>query len=990
MAFANLACPKCGTTSSPGISRCPKCDTLLDLDAQLDLDATQPDLDVTQPILEARLDLDATQLMSDTGSPSAPAGWTEAAGLPRASFDSLAPGSLIGNRYEILRILGEGGMGAVYEARDRELDRVLALKVIRPELADNHEVLQMFKQELILARQVTHQNVIRIFDLGLADGLRFITMQYVEGYDLKSRLEEKGKLPPEEAAAIMMQVCEGLEAAHKQKVIHRDLKPQNIMIDAQGRALVMDFGLALSAETAGGEGKLMGTPHYMSPEQTQRRELDARSDLYTVGIIFFELLTGSLPFEAESLRQLLKSRSLETAPAPIERDPTIPKKLNDIVVKCLARDPDQRYQSATEIVYDIQVWLGIIVPPTKLWKRLSIVVGAALMVTVGVGVAIYLSRPGPPPKPLTVLVADFNNQTGEAVLDGTLEDPFAQAMEGASFISSYNRTTARREAVRQGAEKLNESGARLVALRDSLNVVITGAIAKGGADYTVSVKAVDSEGKPIAQSQIKAAKEQLLAAIPKLAQPIRKALGDRASAPANADEGNAFTASSLEAAHVYTLGAEAALAAKYEDARRYYQQALALDPNLARAYSGMAVIYRNLGDLGKAEDNLKIALSKPGLSQRERFRIRGVNYITNGSYEKAIDEYNSLLKQFPGDNAGHANVAIAYLYLRNLPRAVEEAREAIKIYPKNTGQRDNLALFLLYTGKFAEASREADEVIKLNPNFEQAYVVKALAALAAGKPDQAAEYYEQAGKASARGASYRVKGLADIALFEGRTADAATLLQAGIKADLADHDQQLFADKQVALAHTLLLRGQPKQAIAAAGQALQASKNPETQFLAARILANAGQEDQALEVAQLLSNKLGKLQQAYGKLIEGDLALKKGSLPQAIQLMVESQKLVDTWISRFDLGRAYLAAEAFSEADSEFDACIRRQGEATSLELEADPTYGYFPPAYYYAGRAQQGIGSPDAAESFRKFLALRGKATDDPLVIDAKKRAGK
>ncbi len=377
------------------------------------------------------------------------------------------------------------------------------------------------------------------------------------------------------------------------------------------------------------------------------------------------------------------------------------------------------------------------------------------------------------------------------------------------------------------------------------------------------------------------------------------------------------------------------------------------------------------------------------MSQRERFRIRGGNYVTNHSYEKAVDEYNSLLEQFPGDNAGHANVAIAYLYLRNLPRAVEEARKAIQIYPRNVGQRANVALFLLYTGKFEEAAREADEVIKLNPAFEQAYLVKALAALAGEKPDQAAAYYEQAAKSSARGASYRLKGLGDIALFEGRTSDALALLQAGIKADLAAGEQQLFAEKQVELAYTLLLLGQRGQAIAAAEQARKATKNPETQFLAARVLVDAGQEVKAREVAQQLSSKLGKEPQAYGKLIEGEIALKKGSIPEAVRLIGESQKLVDTWISRFDLGRAYLAVEAFPEADSEFDACIRRRGEVTSLQLEADPTYGYFPPVYYYAGRAQQGIGSPDAAESFKKFLALRAKATQDPLVADAKKRAG-
>jgi serine/threonine protein kinase/tetratricopeptide (TPR) repeat protein len=1007
MAPAKSACSNCGTISSPELIPCPKCGT-----SSLDLGVTRAGVtkvvnDATQVIGYAtevtsnssRVFGDATQIVNvDTERTliekqprSAAIGWTGAANAA-AFYENLTRGSIIGDRYEILRLLGEGGMGAVYKARDRELDRVVALKVIRPELANNHEILQMFKQELILARQVTHHNVIRIFDLGLAQGLRFITMQYVDGEDLKEYVMEKGKVTPKQAATIVMQICEGLEAAHKEKVVHRDLKPQNIMIDKQNRALVMDFGLAHSIETAATESKLLGTPSYMSPEQAMRKELDGRSDIFSAGIIFFELLTGTLPFQGTTLDELLEKRIKGTAPAPIEIDRTIPPKLNDIVVKCLARDPDQRYQTAAELVYELKVWLGIIVPPSAVWKRVSTAALVALVVTAGAGLTIYFRRPVPPPKPVTVLVSDFINKTGEQVLDGTLEDSFIRSMEGTSFINSFNRGQARREAAQQGAAKLNENAARLVALRDGLNVVISGTISRGPAAYTVSVKAMDPNGKQVAQAQVQEpTKERLLAAIPRLTQPIRKSLGDRASDSNKAEESNAFTTDSLQAAHLYTLGAEAALAAKYEDAIRYYQQALALDPNLARAWSGMGVIYRNRGDLEKAEEYLKIALAKPGLSQREKFRIRGANYVTNGSYEKAADEYKSLLNQFPGDNAGHANIAIAYLYLRNLPLSVEEARTAIEIYPKNAIQRGNLALFLLYSGKFEEAAREADTVIKLNPAFEQAYVVKALAALAREMPDEASAYYDQAGKASPRGASYRLKGLADIAVYEGRNSDAVALFEAGIKADAAAGQPQLLAEKQVELGQALLSLSPDRQgsAIAAAEAALKATRNPETQFLAARVLVDAGQETRAREIGQLLSNNLGKEKQAYGKLIEGELAFRRGRFQEAIRVIVESQKLVDTWISRFDLGRVYLAAGAFTEADSEFDACIRRRGEVTALGLEADPTYGYFPPVYYYAGRAQQGIGSPDALESFRKFLAVRTRATKDPLVDDARKRAG-
>jgi tetratricopeptide (TPR) repeat protein len=1007
MALALPACSKCGTTSSPGATSCPGCGALLDSEPTVVFasaaaagektelfDATfqsEPQSTPAQVLggATAIVDLNRTAIVDESGPASAPTGWTTVENGAAAAYESLTRGSIVGDRYEILRLLGEGGMGNVYRARDRELDRVVALKVVRPDLADDAEILKMFKQELILARQVTHQNVIRIFDLGLAQRLRFITMQYVDGEDLKEYVMEHGKLPPKTAANIMMQVFQGLEAAHKEKVVHRDLKPQNIMIDKGGRALVMDFGLAHPADTTGTAGKLLGTPAYMSPEQARREEVDERSDLFSAGIIFFELLTGKTPFEGQTLDEILEKRINTIAPAPIEIDRTIPPKLNEIVVKCLARDRDKRYQTAAEIVYDLQVWLGIVVPPSLMWKRISIAAVAILFLAMAAGIIIYLRRPVPPPKPVTMLVADFENRTGEAILNGTVEDAFIRAMEGASFINSFNRGQARREAARQGGGKLNEDGARLVALRDGLNVVISGNITKTPSAYSVSVKAIDPSGKTTAQAQVnEPTKEKLLASIPKLATPIRKALGERSSGPRQPEnESNTFTAASLEAAHLYTVGAEAALAAKYDVAIQNYQKALALDPNLARAYSGMGVIYRNRGDLDKAEELLKTALSKPGLSEREKFRIRGANYITNGSYEKAVDEYKSLLDQFPADNAGHANIAIAYLYLRNLRDSVEEARKAIEIYPKNAIQRSNLALFQLYAGSFDAASKEADKVIELNPKFEQAYVVKALAALASDKPEAAAGFYEQAGKASARGLSYRAKGLADIAIYEGRNADAVALLQTGIKADLDAGETQLAAEKGVELGYALTALGQGAQAIAAAMQALKNTRNSETQFLAARVLVDAGDDAAASEVAGTLSNRIGKEQQAYGKLLDGEIALHKGRAQSAIRTIVESQKMVDTWISRFDLGRAYLAAQAFTEADSEFDTCIRRRGEVTSLSLEADPSYGYFPPVYYYAGMAQRGIGSPDATASFQKFLSIRARAVRDPLVADAKTR---
>jgi serine/threonine protein kinase len=293
---------------------------------------------------------------------SGAAGWSRPVGSPSQPAlraGRIPPGSFLGRRYEIVQMLGEGGMGSVYKAKDMELERFVALKVIRPEFAEHEEVLRRFKQELILARKITHKNVIRIFDLGELDGLKFITMEFIEGQYLSSLAKEK--LPYEKSVDIMYQVCTALDAAHSEGVVHRDLKPQNVMVDKSGRAIVMDFGIARTMELGGGmtnTGALIGTPDYMSPEQVMGEHVDARSDLFTVGIMLYQLLVGQLPFKADTVQSAMFKRTREQSRRPTDVDDAVPPVLSDIVTKCLQLDPTLRYQTALEIQADLDAWRG--------------------------------------------------------------------------------------------------------------------------------------------------------------------------------------------------------------------------------------------------------------------------------------------------------------------------------------------------------------------------------------------------------------------------------------------------------------------------------------------------------------------------------------------------------------------------------------------------------------------------------------------------------
>ncbi len=619
-------------------------------------------------------------------------------------------GSILGGRYEIQKLLGMGGMGAVYKAHDMEVDRAVGLKVIRPDLAGNPAILARFKQELILARQVTHKNIIRIYDLSEAEGVKFITMEFIEGEDLRTILTRDGKLAPNEAAGIIRQSCAGLQAAHVEGVIHRDLKPSNIMRDAAGRVVIMDFGLAKTVQSDGmtQTGMMIGTMEYMSPEQAMGSELDARSDIFAMGLIFYELITGNMPYRADSAIASLVKRTQERAVPLHEVDPTVPAAISHIVAKCLERDPKNRYSSVQELLDDLDIAQGKrprssaaglsalragasdaqtletpspAVPQPAIrglgpMPRKWLVAAAAVLVAVlGVGGYFALSkRPQGqnatvPAAVMSLAIIPYYNDSGDTSLDwlsSSLSETLSTDVGSSSAIRQISQSRLQqvlRDLNISPQQQLDLSTLRRIADFVNADTVVTGKYVKIGDQ--IQINSTVDDLKHDRQFEIVtnvAGDKELLASISKLSQEVREKL---ASSPEMLKELQSKTpfvlTQSIPALRAYNEGLQIASANKYSDAAKKFEESTADDPTFALAFSQLGLAYHALGFDDKAELASRRAVTlSDNLPDNEKFLIQANNAIVTNDTNKGIAAYEKLTAVNPDDT--DAQFELAQLY----------------------------------------------------------------------------------------------------------------------------------------------------------------------------------------------------------------------------------------------------------------------------------------------------------------------------------------
>ncbi len=580
-------------------------------------------------------------------------------------------------------------------------------------------------------------------------------------------------------------------------------------------------------------------------------------------------------------------------------------------------------------------------------------------------------------EPLSVLIADFDNQTGDDVFDGALEQALQIGLEAAPFVSTFSRTAAKSIAseIRPDKTAMDEEAARLVSAREGIDVVMVGSIVDQGGGYELDVKVVNGlSGEEIANTDTGADnKSEVLGAINELAESIRRSLGDEVRSSQEAAM-ETITASSLEAMKAYTLAQEKATSGDYEGSLEHYRQAVELDGNFGRAYCGWALSLFTLGRTEEANARWEDAIARMGtMTERERLRTLGVYYLgVTRNFDKAVETLTELVDKYPADNSGRNNLALASFYTLDFDAALEQGREAHELYPRNEVIWSNLALYAMYAGDFETASQEAKALLEENGSYTPALLPIAMAANAADDWPAAEAAYARMQATGGRGPSMANLGLADLALFRADTDRAIDLLQDGIALDIESNNPRSAAIKRVMLGKAQGLAGDEERA---ARTLNEAARGGGTAILvpAALALVELGELDAAAAIATDLGESLQKQRRAYASLVEARIALASGDNIAAIDKLSAGLDIADLWLLRLHRGQAYLRAEAYVEALDEFRLARARIGEATAVFLDDQPTWHVTALLPFYTAEAQAALGmQSEAAVNLSRFLEYR------------------
>ena len=959
------------------------------------------------------------------------------------------------SHYRILEKLGAGGMGEVYLAEDMKLGRKVAIKILSEEYTTNRDRLHRFEQEASAASNLNHPNILTIHEVGKDDGRHYIATEFIDGVTLR-RKAAGSQLEMPQILDIAIQVASALEEAHAAGIVHRDIKPDNIMVRRNGYVKVLDFGLAKLTETVDRSpldneaatrvmvqtdaGVVMGTSHYMSPEQARGKPVDARSDIWSLGVVIYEMVAGRTPFEGETSTDVIVAITQKEPPPLARFAPNVPAELDWIVMKALRKDRDERYQTVKELLTDLRrlkqrlefqselersaapgssTGSRISAPPTvaervtpTAEKTISHVSSAqyiatgikrhklaaalvALLIIVGTGSAFYLYNRNA--KPLTnrdtVLLTDFVNATGEPVFDGTLKQALAVNLGQTPFLNLFPEERVRetlRFMGRSPDDRITRDVGREICERQGIKAMLTGSIASLGTHYVITLEAMNPRsGDPIAREQIEAeSKEKVLSALGTAASNLRQKLGESLSSIQKYDVSiEQATTSSLEALKAFSMGNDERSRGRARESLAFYKRAVDIDPNFAMAYARIGVHYGNEQQYEAAKEYTQKAYDlRDRVSERERFYIteKYYTYIT-GDVEKTIETLQTWARLYPNDFIPHNNLSLNYKLLGRYEESLKEALEAVRLSPNNISARDNLISSFIALGRFDEAEQAERDAQKINSDSLGAHYNNYLFAFL--RRDQAGMDREvQWGKGRPEEADVTAT-LSATALYFGKLKQSDELERRALELLKTQNRPENASNVLNNQAGQLVIVGKCEQAKSQVKAALNLVRGQMTLTNAAMIYAACGDQAQAQslldEVRAVYPNNTAVVS-IVTPMVNAEIEKSRGNVAQAIQLLepVRSYELggfIGLAVN-YMRGSLYLQQRMGNEAAKEFKTIIDHPG------------IDFLSPAHVLAhlglGRAAAISGdTAGARKAYQDFFALWKDADPDlPVLVQARK----